>query len=589
MENAAAAAAEAALHASKRRRVDDQKAPPASGSRQEQGPVDDLNNRRLEVLDDLFGRRIDDLISRRLEILDDLIGRRIDDLTRRRLEALDDLIGRRIDDLISRRLETLEGLIGRRVDDHHLSRLHDDAVSAIDSHHPTKDGARQEQGSLDDLISRLPDDVLSAVISLLPVKEGARTQVLSRRWRPLWRSAPLNLGDDLKFYGDCQKRIAVISKILSDHLGPARCFSLQNILLPESLGKIDGWLRSRSLDNLEELEVTYVTHGGNVLHLLPPSALRFSPTLRVAKFGSCQFPDLIVPNFPHLKQLTLYRITIPEDSLHSLLSACTALESLSLHRTIGVGRLCISSPTLRSISLYSPPNQELVFEDVPCLERIIPLSPDTGPATIQIIRAPKLEILGLLSEGISTLHIGTTVFQKMLAVSLTTKMHTMKILVLNSFGPNLDSVVDFLKCFPCLEKLYVISWPENDMNNVRRYDPLDPIECLELHLKKVVLKNYNGNKRSFVDFAKFFLLNAKVLKEMEIGAIKSSSEKWMHYQRRQLQVENSASPDVQIDLKRDAKQYFTHHEYAHDFSRADPFDRPCFDELHVFCILPKNM
>ena len=44
----------------------------------------------------------------------------------------------------------------------------------------------------------------------------------------------------------------------------------------------------------------------------------------------------------------------------------------------------------------------------------------------------------------------------MIAISLKTKMHTMKILVLDSIGPNLDTVVDFLKCFPSLEKLYVI-------------------------------------------------------------------------------------------------------------------------------------
>ena len=42
------------------------------------------------------------------------------------------------------------------------------------------------------------------------------------------------------------------------------------------------------------------------------------------------------------------------------------------------------------------------------------------------------------------------------------------------------------------------------MKNVQKYDPLDPIECLESYLKRVVLESYSVDMPAF-EFAKFFM------------------------------------------------------------------------------------
>jgi hypothetical protein len=275
-----------------------------------------------------------------------------------------------------------------------------------------------------DLISHLPDEILGTIVSLLPPKDGARTQAISRRWLPLWCShmAPLNLVANCHL-SDPKSRVAVVSKILSDHPGPARRFSLHPVDRRGFLAKVDRWFRSASLAGLQELQVTNLPTKSRCL--LPVHALvRFERTLRVLNLFGCQLPFLAAPpNFPLLEQLILYGVGISEGSLQSIISGSAVLKSVSLHR-MRFGRLCISSPTLRSISFYALRSkgaitfQELVIEDAPCLERLLPIFPEDGPATIRVMSAPKLEILGYLSRGISTLHLGTTLFQVLAATQL---------------------------------------------------------------------------------------------------------------------------------------------------------------------------
>ncbi|KAK1644115.1 hypothetical protein QYE76_061920 [Lolium multiflorum] len=420
-------------------------------------------------------------------------------------------------------------------------------------------------GDQADLISELPDEVLGTVVSLLPTREGARTQELSRRWRPVWRAAPLNLDNR----DGCGFSAKIVSSILSDHIGPARRISLtgfQPVPLPQDLAC------------LQELELTYYYNPGRFV--LPPSVFRLAPALRVARFGCCRLPPNLTVDLPQLQQLTLHGVALTEESFRALLSGCPRLESLLLEMNVGVVCLRVSSPSLRSIGFIAPPSStnvvyELVVEDAPRLDRLVPLRMKTGPANIRVIRAPKLAILGPLSYPILQPQFGTTVFERSIAVSLATIMPTLKVFALDYVGPNLDVVLDFLKCFPCLESLYIKLQepdPRKRMKDVRKYASLgDPTECLELHLKKVALKHYCGRGLE-AGIARFFVLNAKVLERMEFGLDEDYGDIWMANQKLRLQLEDRASRCARFEFKRHSwSTLHGHKERTHDLSTSDPF------------------
>uniref|UniRef100_A0A0E0C689 F-box domain-containing protein n=1 Tax=Oryza meridionalis TaxID=40149 RepID=A0A0E0C689_9ORYZ len=441
-------------------------------------------------------------------------------------------------------------------------------------------GGDADAGGID-LISLLPDEILGSIISLLPTRDAARTTVLSPRWRHLWRSAPLNLDADGGLSGLERKRISIVSRILEAHRGPARRLSLRTVRLRGIYARFDRWFRSAALNNLEHLDFAYASDGryyGTGVdpdprppRPLPLSALRFAPTLRTAYIGGCDFPAVApaaAPCFPRLTRLTLYGVAISEDALHHVLAGCAVLETLGLEASSGFGAVRINSPTLRSVGFAVSAETELVIEDAPCLERLMLLDPHSGPKNVRVVRAPQLKVLGYLSDKITKLDLGTVIIQETMVVSSTASLRTVKVLVLESAGPNLDTIIGFLKCFPCLEKLYIMK----TMKNTRRYNPLEPIECLDHHLRYIILNNYLG-MRPDVNFAKLFVLKARMLKAMKFGVLVGCTEKSMANQHSRLQLDHKASPDAQFDFRRDyCWRNILYNKRTHDLPRDDPFD-----------------
>jgi hypothetical protein len=264
---------------------------------------------------------------------------------------------------------------------------------------------RLDEGGEEELVDRissLPDGVLGDIVSLLPTKDGARTQILSSRWRPIWRSAPLNL--ELPVGTWMRRRADDVSRILSAHPGPGRrfCTQLQYLNHGDRFAALDEWLRSPALDNFQELQFHLrIYQESSLLPPLPESVHRFSSTLLAASFGGCAFPEgngASPLHLPLLKQLSLSDVRITQTSLHALLVACPALESLLLGNIMGYSRVQIVSHSLRSIGLWPGHGrctdlQQLIIKDAPCLERLICFR--TGCSMLSLISAPKLHVFAL--------------------------------------------------------------------------------------------------------------------------------------------------------------------------------------------------
>ena len=120
-------------------------------------------------------------------------------------------------------------------------------------------------------------------------------------------------------------------------------------------------------------------------------------------------------------------------------------------------------------------------------------------------------------------------------------LHSVKVLSLSNKSLCLNAVLNFMKCFPCLEKLniqvstlficinyfvtqYYIKYLFNSRLSlfyvylafsdiIQREEKMcggNNHNLINTCLKKIVLRNYRGNE-SHVNFVKFFVLNGRVI------------------------------------------------------------------------------
>ncbi|CAL5079798.1 unnamed protein product [Urochloa decumbens] len=387
---------------------------------------------------------------------------------------------------------------------------------------PPPPGEEDDDGI--DCINSLPNGILGDIISLVPTTEGARTQAVSRRWRPLWRSAPLNLDLEDLPGDDCGSLCATVARNLAAHRGPGRYACIPSCHFHRRPGVVDGWLQSPALNNLAELDFCY-QHPRPKFENKPPLPAytsRFSGSLRVLTLSDCSIPTVIAQalRFPQLEKLGLELVTVSEGSLHSVLAGCPKLV------------------------------------------------------------APKLETLGCLyGYGGVTLRteIRSTVIQGLLCVTDSLAIVcSLKTLAVVFYTLKLDTIIDLMRRFPCLEELYVKVSPSVGDILWRRTKYRHLIRSLNIRLKTLVLIGYAGEK-SQVNFATFFVMNAKMLETVKfVGSVNIENKESIAKQHMLLQLDKRASIGTQFYFETPkCGNYHNHINHVHDLSIVDPFECIC--------------
>ncbi|CAO2203272.1 unnamed protein product [Urochloa humidicola] len=421
----------------------------------------------------------------------------------------------------------------------YLSLVHFALPDQPVSHHAALSALQALDGA--DRVSALPDALLRDIVSRLPVKDAARTAALSRRWRGVWRSAPLILVDahllptgrdaasPPSHAGAARAEgrgvAAAVTRVLHAHPGPIRYAYLTSSHMEAFPGLLARWLQTLAVKGVRHLVL--VNRPWPLAMDLPATFFGMA-TLTDLFLGFWKFPDTAaLPRgvaFPHLRELGLSCMGIENWDMDFVLAKSPVLRSLCIQANILLRRLSLVSRSLRCVQIIAGIDLDIAVEDAPQLGRLIMWSSssrDGLPRRIKIGHTPALTVLGYLDPKWHVLQIGNTIIKAGTTPSPSTMVSSVKILSLRvCFGVrnNAKMLPSFLRCFPNVERLHFQSQKTDEPTgklNMKFWQEVGAIECVQSHIKLMIFRDFRG-ERSELAFLKFFLESAQVLKELII-------------------------------------------------------------------------
>ncbi|TKW03468.1 hypothetical protein SEVIR_7G026300v4 [Setaria viridis] len=390
-----------------------------------------------------------------------------------------------------------------------------------------------------DRLSFLPDKLLCDIVSRLPIKDAARAAVLSRRWRPIWRAAPLVLVDThLLPAGDDEIPVhldrahsntvaATVSCIFAAHPGPFRCVRLTCCYMEEDRAQLERWLKIFAVKGIEQLFLINRPWPLAINKHLPATFFSMA-TLTRLYLGFWRFPDTsALPRgaaFPCLRELALCGIVMDSRDMDFVLARSPVLEILSVDgHMLPPLRLRIVSHSLRCMQIHSSSVESVTVVDARRLERLF-LGKRTNESSsfkIKIGHAPALRMFGSIELENEELQVGNTTVKAGTVVNPSVMVPSVTTLDVNvRFGVRNDTKMlpSILRCFPNIEVLHIHSKKTTESTGrlgIKFWQESCAIKCVLSSINMLSFYDFRG-ERNELAFLKFFVESAQMLKMLVV-------------------------------------------------------------------------
>ncbi|KAL6554054.1 hypothetical protein OROMI_019727 [Orobanche minor] len=352
-----------------------------------------------------------------------------------------------------------------------------------------------------DSVSSLPDSFLCHILSFLPTKDTVATNILSKRWKPLWRSVfTLDFIDYSTFLHTAPLCCLVYSVMLSrDNTLPIRSFRLKYCFIYDQPNDITQLIIAAIQRRTETLELSMHFHA---LDMKLASNIFTCTTLTVVK----------------LKHLTILE-QIPQINNTISLLKTLHLDSVYFNTHTQLIDFLLSFPILEelqtnNVNVY--PLREFVpkkADSIKCLPNLVTAKlSDNKPIPLFLLSRAR----SLCMKLTWTHYVQVPIFYNL------TQMELFSTLEGKSWPKKWMWMLEMLQHSPKLQHLIIHEEEiengiENGNDDVEDNweDPKIFPECLASQLKTCLFKNYRG-KKCELQFAEYVMHNSKVLSNMTI-------------------------------------------------------------------------